>query len=72
MRGVSCGRWWVVSYLASPLLDPLSLSCVQLLLSLHLSFSCFDLLLYPPSLFLSFPLYRLLAVLLFDLRYGVI
>jgi len=80
--GASCGRWWVVSFLVSVLLDPL-LSCIQLL-PLYLPFSRFLSLLRSPLSLLRSPLSLLCSPLsflfsilcrfrvasLFDLRCG--
>jgi hypothetical protein len=41
---VSCGWWWVFSYLASALLDPLLPSCIQLLSCLCSMFSSLSIL----------------------------
>jgi hypothetical protein len=57
--GLSCGRWWVVSYLVSALLNPLLLFCA-LLLSFCLPFSRFLSLLRSPLLFLCSPVSSLL------------
>jgi len=67
---VSCGWWWVTSYLALALLDPLLFCCIRLP-SLCLSFTPFVLLLYSP--FLLFSLHSFLfVILLLDRRYGIV
>ena len=45
--GVSCVRWWVTSYIAFVLLDPLARSLPLLVLSFHTCFACDPLSLAP-------------------------
>ena len=62
--GVSCGQWWVTSYLILALLEPLSFP-IQLLLLICFWFSHL-ILIYSPHLFFSSPYCQLPTVLLFD------